>query len=82
MKFKYIPAHNINVNNGEILSVPDDIPVHSIYTGNLITYGDIPWGTLNDAPMGHKKHGKKFYLIAYNPEYNTWIAHSDIPDLV
>lgn len=82
MKLKYIPVYNIDDANGKIFTVPDDIPVYSMYSGGLIGYGDILWGTLNDAPFGHKKYGKKFYLIAYNPEYNTWIAHSDIPDLI
>nr|AEX63219.1 hypothetical protein mv_R1017 [Moumouvirus Monve] len=82
MKFKYIPAYNINGTNNIPLSVPDNVPVYSMYTGNIIGFGNIPWGTLTDAPAGHKKHGKKFYIIAYNPEYDLWLAHSNIPDLV
>ncbi|AQN67972.1 hypothetical protein [Saudi moumouvirus] len=82
MKLKYIPAYNIDGTNTEILSVPDDIPVYSMYTGNIIGFGNILWGTLTDAPIGHKKHGEKFYVIVYNPEYNMWLAHSNIPDLI
>lgn len=43
----HIPVKSIGKPNGgpppPIDSVPDDKPVYSLYTGNLVVYGNIPW---------------------------------------
>lgn len=46
--------------------IPDDAPVYSDYTGNLIGYGPVPWGTMSDAPVGHKMHDKIFHGVILN----------------
>ena len=48
---------------------PDD-PVYSVYTGEVVGYGNIPVGTPGDAPVGHHNHGKDFHAIQfYNDAY-------------
>ncbi len=76
---KNIPVKNINVPNGgvppPIFGVPDDKPVYSSYTGRLIGYGNIPFGTKNDALPGDPNCGGNFHVVEFNPANQTFMAH-------
>lgn len=75
----YLPVKRLNIpnggNQGSDLSVPDNEPTYSSYTGNLIGYGNIPRGTTCDAPEGHANFGKDFHVVEYNEANNSYMAH-------
>jgi hypothetical protein len=79
---KNIPVFNINVPYGgpqPAAFVTSDTPIFSSYTGNLIGYGPIGWGTPNDAPIGNHNYGKPFHVIEFNPSNNSYMAHGYMP---
>jgi hypothetical protein len=49
--------------------------VYSSYTGNLICYGSIPYGTICDAPYGDPHYGKPYHVVEYNEVNNSYMAH-------
>lgn len=76
---KHVPVYSINVPNGGIqqsVTVNNNTPIYSSYTGNLIGYGGIQIGTPNDAPSGHPNYGKSFHVIEYNPANNSFMGHN------
>lgn len=79
MSKKTVPVYNLNVPNGGAqgppMSVPDDTPVYSSYTGNQVGIGNIPVGTVSDAPTGHPNYGKPFHVIEHNPCNGSFMIH-------
>lgn len=49
------PQKPITINNNQ--------PVYSSYTGELVGYGNVPKGTICDAPPNNPAHGKPFHVI-------------------
>jgi hypothetical protein len=76
---KNIPVYYFNVPHGgpqPSVTIPLDQPIHSIYTGNQVGVGSIPFGTPGDAPVGHPKHGHNFHVIQFCPLNNSYMAHN------
>jgi len=76
---KNIPVHNINVPNGGTAQfappITDSTPVYSSYTGNLVGYGGVAYGTRCDAQVGQVNYGKDYHAVIYNPANDTYMAH-------
>jgi len=74
-----VPVYRLNVPGGGAQGPPIIIagttPVYSSYTGHLVGYGPLTYGTPNDAPKGHPNHGKNFHVIEYNESNGTHMAH-------
>lgn len=74
-----VPVYNINKPGGgpqpKAPTVTTNTPVYSSYTGELIGYGPITYGTVNDAPKEHPNYNKSYRVIEYNPCNKTFMAH-------
>ncbi len=73
-----VPVHSINVPNGGVqrpVTIPQDAPVYSSYTGNFIGRGPQPFGVRCDAPLGHPNYGQNFHVIVHNPANQSWMEH-------
>lgn len=78
---KNIPVYDLNVPNGgpqAPISITKDQPIYSSYTGNLVSWGPIPYGTISDAPVGHSNYKKPFHVIEYNPVNRSFMTHFNI----
>lgn len=76
-KKKSIPVHNTGIpGNGPPpkITLPDDEPVFSAYTGEQISIGSILYGTPNDAPYGERNHGKPWRCIQFIPAETPFFA--------
>nr|WBF70299.1 hypothetical protein [Megavirus caiporensis] len=83
MKNKHIPVYDIYYcDKNDLLTVPKNEPVYSMYTGNIIGFGPIDINIMTDVDPEHPKYGITFFVIAHDPINYTWVAHSDLPDLV
>jgi hypothetical protein len=74
---KNIPVYSLNVPNGgsqQHVTIPPDQPIYSMYTGNQVGVGSIPFGTPTDVPVGHPYHGRNFHVITHNPTNNTFMT--------
>ena len=60
---------------GALLSVPNNQPVYSVYTNKIICYGNVPYGTICDAPLDHPNYGKPYHNIQYIVANETYYAH-------
>ncbi|AEX62042.1 hypothetical protein CE11_01062 [Megavirus courdo11] len=80
---KYVPVYDIfYCDKNDSLTVPENEPVYSMYTGNIIGFGPIDINTMTDVGPEHPKYGIAFFVIAHDPINYTWVAHSNLPDLV
>ena len=74
-------AYNVNIpgggDQGPPIKISEDQPIYSSYTGQLIGYGGIPYGTICDAQVGTRNHGMTYHAIVYNPLNNSYMAHRD-----
>ena len=81
MSKKNIPVININPPNGgpqrPLNDVPEDQPVYSCYTGELIGYGGVPHETITDAPLG--QHNGHYRVVQYNQSNGLYLAYRDTP---
>jgi len=78
MSQKNIPVFNLNTPNGGHqmpVTIPVGQPIHSVYTGNQVGVGFIPFGTPGDAPPGHLNYGMNFHCITFNPVNNSYMVH-------
>lgn len=78
MAQKFLPVYNINIPGGGMqtpISIPSGAPIYSSYTGELITYGPVARGIINDAPIGHPNYNKPFHVVEYNPVNQSFMAH-------
>ena len=74
----FVPVHNKNVPHGGIPKVPpfsQKTHIYSSYTGELVGHGPIPWGTISDAPIGHKRHNLPYHGIIYDPCDDSFMIH-------
>ena len=60
---------------GSPIIIPDNQPVYSSYTGELIGYGPTGRGVISDAPIGHPNYGKDFHVVEYNEVNGSYMAH-------
>lgn len=75
---KNIPVFNLNVPGGGLQQpahISPDTKIYSSYTSELVAIGNIPKGTICDAPIGNKNYGKPFHVIEYNPANHTYMTH-------
>lgn len=51
--------------------VPENVPIYSKYTGDLIGFGSVPWNTPTDDPTGKNPtyHGGVYYANGPNGPY-------------
>ena len=78
---QYVPCFSLNVPNGgpqQPVGITKETPIYSSYTGRLIGYGPLKFGTPTDAPIGHKNHGTDFHVVEYNPCNGSYMAHLNI----
>lgn len=78
MPKKFIPNYSTNVPYRGIqkpVSIGEDEPVYSSYTGEKIGYGPIPYGVPTDAAEGQSGFGKNYHVIVLNSANGKWMAH-------
>ena len=73
---KNIPVYNVNKPNGgpqQPAFIAPDQRIFSSSTGNLVSIGPIPYGTMGDAPAWHPNYGKPFHVVEVdqNGDYMT-----------
>ena len=77
-KTNTLPVYDLNVPNGgpqQPVSIGQNDPVYSTYTGNLVGYGPQPTGVRCDAPQDHPNYGKDYRVIVQNPVTGTFMMH-------
>ena len=79
---KNIPNHNmVPPGNGAApkKTIQETEPVYSVYTGEQVWTGPMPYGIRCDAPKSDPNYGKNYHAIQYIPaEVPYWAAHMHI----
>lgn len=73
-----LPVFSLNVPGGgqqQPVTIQPNTPIYSSYTGDLIGYGNQPYGVKCDAAPSHKNYGKDFHVIDYNPANGSHMMH-------
>jgi hypothetical protein len=69
---KHLPVWDAGEPNRPQVPVvlPENAPVYSVYSGNIVGYGPRPFGVPCDAPKGHPNYGKNFHVIQKHSDGN------------
>ena len=78
MSHKNIPVYHggkIGIMQPNPPPLTSTTPIVSVYSGNVVAHGGIPWGTPNDAVKGQPNYGGNFHVINYNYADGNYYAH-------